>query len=63
MARTKGNKKTTFQVAIIGEGETEWYYFNYMKQSERFGFKVEPDLPKHSDFKSIIKSARNKRGI
>ncbi|MDO9510332.1 MAG: RloB family protein [Bacteroidales bacterium] len=61
MARKTNNRPQKFQVAIVGEGETEWFYFNDMRQHESFSFKVEPDLPKHSDYKSIIKTARKKR--
>lgn len=61
MARKTKGRPPKFQVAIVGEGETEWFYFSNMRQYERFTFKVAPDLPKHSDFKSIIKTARKKR--
>lgn len=61
MARKSKQISTKYRVAIVGEGETEWYYFTGMRQVERFGFKVEPDLPKHSDYKTLIKTARRKR--
>lgn len=61
MARKSANKPTKFKVAIVGEGDTEWYYFTNMRQCEKFNFKVEPELPKHSDYKSIINTARRKR--
>ncbi|MCD8455226.1 RloB family protein [Tenacibaculum finnmarkense genomovar ulcerans] len=61
MARKTNTRNTKFRVAIIGEGHTEWYYFSNMKQHERFKFKLEPELPKHSDYKTLIKSARKKR--
>jgi hypothetical protein len=61
MYRKTSNRKTKFKVAIIGEGLTEWYYFSNMKQHERFKFKLEPELPKHSDYKTLIKTARRKR--
>lgn len=61
MARKTSNRKPKFKVAIIGEGLTEWYYFSNMKQHERFKFKLEPELPKHSDYKTLIKTARRKR--
>ncbi len=61
MARKTKSRPPKFQVAIVGEGETEWFYFSNMRQCERFSFKVAPDLPKHSDYKSIIKTARKKR--
>ena len=61
MARKTKGRPPKFQVAIVGEGETEWFYFSNMRQYEKFTFKVAPDLPKHSDYKSIIKTARKKR--
>ncbi|MGY5353455.1 RloB family protein [Wenyingzhuangia sp. IMCC45467] len=61
MARKISNRKTKFKVAIVGEGLTEWYYFSNMKQHERFKFKLEPELPKHSDYKTLIRTARRKR--
>lgn len=62
MARKTKSRPPKFQVAIVGEGETEWFYFSNMREFEKFNFKVVPDLPKHSDYKSIIKTARNKIG-
>jgi hypothetical protein len=59
--RKRNIKPTKFKVTIIGEGETEWYYFNNLKSTERYKFKVTPELPKHSDYKTIIKTARKKR--
>jgi len=61
MARKTKGRPPKFQVAIVGEGETEWFYFSNMRQYEKFTFKVAPDLPKHSDYRSIIKTARKKR--
>lgn len=61
MTRISKNKPSLFRVAIVGEGETEWYYFNNMKHVEKFRFEVKPDLPKHSDYMTIINTARRKR--
>jgi hypothetical protein len=61
MPRKTKSRPPKFKVAIVGKGETEWFYFSNMRQYEKFSFKVAPDLPKHSDYKSIIKTARNKR--
>lgn len=47
---TQGKKS----VAIIGEGETEWFYFDAMRVSKRYPFKLCPGMPKHSDIKYII---------
>lgn len=61
MARKIKSRIPKFRIAIVGEGETEWFYFGNMRKYEKFNFKVEPDLPKHSDYKSLIKTARKKR--
>ncbi len=45
-------------VAIIGEGETEWFYFESMRVTKRYPFKVCPGMPKHSDIKYIISLAQ-----
>lgn len=49
----KGTVKKS--VAIIGEGETEWFYFDSLRITCRYPFKVAPDFPKHSDIKHILK--------
>lgn len=61
MSRKSRNKPVIFKIAIIGEGPTEWHYFTDMRQNEKFGFEIKPGLPQHSDFKSIIKTAIQKR--
>ena len=48
-------------IAIIGEGLTEWFYFESLRQTERFAFDIKPELPKRSDFRELIKLARQKR--
>mgnify|MGYP006303328055 CR=1 FL=1 len=57
MARKRKNWRTKFVVAIIGEGQTEWHYFNDLKQTEKYSFKIKPELPKHSDVDAIVKKA------
>ncbi len=42
-------------VAIIGEGETEWFYFETLRIACRYPFKIAPDFPQHSDIRHIIK--------
>lgn len=61
MARKGKTRNPKLSVAIIGEGQTEWYYFLNMRKTQRFGFEVKPSMPKHSDFKTIIKTARKFR--
>lgn len=41
-------------VAIIGEGETEWFYFDSLRIAQRYPFKVAPDFPSHSDISHIL---------
>lgn len=57
MARKINRRKGKFRLAIIGEGITEWHYFNNLKQEKRFPYKLTPDLPKHSDYKYIFQKA------
>ena len=42
-------------IAIIGEGETEWFYFDSLRVACRYPFKVAPDFPQHSDIRHILK--------
>ncbi len=58
MARNKSITPTKYSVAIIGEGPTEWHYFNDMRQYKNFPYKLSPELPKHSDYKYIFEKAR-----
>lgn len=57
MARKTKNKPTPIIIAIVGEGITEWHYFNDLKQTEKYKFQVKPELPKHSDVEAIVKKA------
>jgi hypothetical protein len=42
-------------IAIIGEGETEWFYFESLRVKCRYHFKVAPDFPQHSDIGHMVK--------
>ena len=44
-------------IAIIGEGETEWWYFETLRVACRYKFKVAPDFPQHSDIPHMAKLA------
>ena len=44
-------------IAIIGEGETEWWYFDTLRIACRYKFKVAPDFPQHSDISHMEKLA------
>lgn len=57
MARKTNKRKSKNAVAIVGEGITEWHYFTDLKQTERYSFKIKPELPKHSDVDAIVKKA------
>lgn len=46
----KRNKKS---IAIIGEGETEWFYINALRVAMRYHFTIAPDFPKHSDIRHM----------
>lgn len=48
------NKKS---IAIIGEGETEWFYFDSLRIARRLPFKLSPELPSHPDIESMLKKA------
>ncbi len=42
-------------VAIIGEGETEWFYFESLRVVKRYPFKVAPALAQHADISHMVK--------
>lgn len=44
-------------IAIIGEGETEWFYFDSLRIAKRYPFKLVPGMPSHSDFSHILSLA------
>lgn len=46
-------------IAIIGEGETEWFYFDSLRIARRYPFKVAPDFPRHSDIHHLAKMAND----
>jgi len=46
-------------IAIIGEGETEWWYFETLRVACRYKFKVVPDFPQHSDIPHMAKLAED----
>lgn len=45
-------------IAIIGEGETEWFYFDSLRVACRYPFKIAPDMPQHSDIPHMAKMAQ-----
>lgn len=44
-------------IAIIGEGETEWFYLESLRVAKRYPFQMKPTFPKHSDWRYIFKQA------
>lgn len=44
-------------IAIIGEGETEWFYFESLRVACRYPFRIAPDMPQHSDITHMAKMA------
>lgn len=47
-------------IAIIGEGETEWFYFESLRIARRYPFKLSPGFPQHADIGHILKLAKAK---
>lgn len=47
-------------IAIIGEGETEWFYFESLRIARRYPFKLSPGFPQHADIEHILKLAKAK---
>jgi hypothetical protein len=48
-------RKVKKAIAIVGEGITEWMYFDYIRRNRRYAFSLKPDLPKHSHYSHIFK--------
>ena len=48
-------RTVTKSIAIIGERETEWFYFDSLRVACRYPFKVAPDFPQHSDISYLIR--------
>lgn len=53
-------------IAIIGEGETEWFYFDSLRVACRYPFKVAPDFPQpfrhssHGKIGRVVCKMRNR---
>ncbi len=64
MARVKRHKETRKSYAIVGEGITEFFYFDGFRNSEkellkRHNITLKPDKPKHPDYSDIITKAKS----
>lgn len=46
-------------VAIIGEGETEWFYLESLRIAKHYPFQMKPTFPKHSDWRYIFQQAES----
>lgn len=44
-------------VAIVGEGSTEYFYFEALRALLRLNFKFRPELPNHSDLDTMLSKA------
>lgn len=44
-------------IAIIGEGETEWFYFDSLRIAKRYPFRLVPGMPSHSDLGHMLSLA------
>jgi hypothetical protein len=49
------NRKGKVSVAVIGEGETEWFYIDALRVGMRYPFRMVPDFAQHSDIPHITK--------
>lgn len=47
-------------IAIIGEGETEWFYFDSLRVACRYPFRLAPGFPAHSDIEHLLKLSKAK---
>ncbi len=58
MVRRQMKKEIRATYAIVCEGYTEWYYFDYIKSKRRYPFKLKPELPVHSSYRHIFEKAK-----
>jgi len=47
-------------IAIIGEGLTEWFYFDQLRIAKHYSFTLAPDFPKHSDLDEMMALVKKK---
>lgn len=64
MAREKRIKEVRKSYAIIGEGITEFFYFDGFRNTEKellkkYNITLKPDKPKHPDYSDIIAKAQS----
>ena len=55
----KGNKRRTYlSFAVVCEGQSEWYYFNYIKNNHKYPFRLKPTIPSNASYITIFKKAK-----
>ena len=59
MAKKQLKKNIRASYAVVCEGYTEWYYFDYVKSKRRYPFKLKPEMPGHSSYNHIFDKARS----
>lgn len=62
MAKKQIKKNVRASYAVVCEGYTEWYYFDYVKSQRRYPFKLKPEMPGHSSYKHIFDKAKSLLG-
>lgn len=60
--RAKKNKTAQKTMLLVVEGTTERIYFERLKGYERYSsLKIKPDLPKHSNLKTLLEHAKSEQ--
>lgn len=59
MAKKQIKKNIRVSYAVVCEGYTEWYYFDYIKTNRKYPFRLKPEIPGHSSYKDIFKKAKS----
>jgi len=48
-------RKEHFSTAVVGEGPTEWCYFDYIRTTRNINFKLKPSLPRTASYKEVLR--------
>lgn len=51
-------RRTHLSFAVVCEGQSEWYYFNFMKGIKRYPFRLKPTIPSSANYMTIFKKAK-----
>ncbi len=57
MPRQSKTSTTRKTIAIVGDGETEYFYFQNFKEKEKLDVTIKPDLPTKSGWEGVIEKA------